>query len=103
MVEPSEFHKRKGHNILEGVLLEMIGDKVDEEMDHIRELMTPPPDPLSKEVLSSINFQDIATRLNSQEGALSLWRILEMACWTKWQDYRNKHKNPVQVCLIAVL
>ncbi|KAJ7259410.1 hypothetical protein C8J57DRAFT_1640173 [Mycena rebaudengoi] len=83
------------------VLLEFattcISDTIDQEMKVSAHLFLSPPEDLSQEHLTSLDFGKLTKRV--QRFAPSLWQILQRAAYTPEQEARNKHKNPDMVVL----
>ncbi|KAJ7666119.1 hypothetical protein DFH06DRAFT_917823, partial [Mycena polygramma] len=99
---PRRTHKRKGKKPAGGrrALLEFatncISDTIDREMKLSAHLFLSPPEDLSEEHLTSLDFGEMKEAI--QKDAPVLWRILRQAAYTPAQAARNKSKNPDMVC-----
>ncbi|KAJ6499887.1 hypothetical protein DFH09DRAFT_945039 [Mycena vulgaris] len=100
---PRRSHKAKGKRPAGGrrVLLEFattcVSDAIDREMKLSANLFLSPPEDLSEEHLTSLDFDELKVLI--QMHAPILWRIFRRAAYTPLQESRNKHKDPDMVVL----
>jgi hypothetical protein len=74
-----------------------VSETVDREMKLSAHLFLSPPEELSEEYLTSLDFGEMKDSI--QRDAPVLWRILQQAAYTPEQVARNKHKDPDMVHL----
>ncbi|KAJ7168074.1 hypothetical protein C8R43DRAFT_1121280 [Mycena crocata] len=74
-----------------------VSDAIDREMMVSAFLFFSPPQDLSEEHLTSLDFDELKDQL--QQLLPILWRLLRRAAYTPQQDAKNKHKNPDMVVL----
>jgi hypothetical protein len=72
-----------------------ISDMIDREMKLSASLFLSPPEELSEEHLTDLDFGVFMERV--QASAPILWQILRRAAYTPEQEKRNKYKNPNMV------
>ncbi|KAA1473667.1 hypothetical protein DENSPDRAFT_780361, partial [Dentipellis sp. KUC8613] len=84
---------------LKEFVVECAADLAKEEMARIAPMMTPSPDPLSMESLTSLDFSKLSQQLQSPQGCPILWSILRHAGWSKEQAMHNSHKTPENVIM----
>ncbi|KAJ6548849.1 hypothetical protein B0H19DRAFT_997293, partial [Mycena capillaripes] len=72
-------------------------ETIDREMKFSAHLFLSPPDELSQEHLTSLDFGEMKNSI--QRYTPVLWRILRQAAYTTTQTVRNKHKDPDMVVL----
>ncbi|KAJ6625547.1 hypothetical protein B0H10DRAFT_2430336 [Mycena sp. CBHHK59/15] len=74
-----------------------VSNAIDREMMVSAFLFLSPPEDLSEEHLTALDFHELKGQL--QELLPILWQILRRAAYTPQQEARNKHKNPDMVVL----
>ncbi|KAJ6586278.1 hypothetical protein DFH09DRAFT_910806 [Mycena vulgaris] len=80
--------------------IQCISDAIDREMKLSAPLFLSPPEELSEEHLTGLDFEVLM--LAVQKHAPILWLILRRASYPPEQETRNKHKNPDMVVLHMV-
>ncbi|KAJ7466528.1 hypothetical protein FB451DRAFT_1485526 [Mycena latifolia] len=86
-----------GRGTLLDFAVKCVSDAVDREMKISAPLFLSPPEELSEEHLTGLDFEELA--LSVQKHAPILWRIFRHTTYTPEQAARNKHKNPDMVVL----
>lgn len=72
-----------------------VSDAIDREMKIAAPHFLSPPEDLSEEHLTSLDFNKL--KLAVQADTLILWLLLHCAAYTPEQQVQNKHKNPDMV------
>ncbi|KAJ7722007.1 hypothetical protein B0H16DRAFT_1790019 [Mycena metata] len=86
-----------GRQALFNFAVQCISDAIDREMKISATLFLSPPEDLSEEHLTSLDFEDL--KVSVQSCAPTLWLIFRRAAYTPLQETRNKHKHPDMVVL----
>ncbi|KAH9923719.1 uncharacterized protein BXZ73DRAFT_91408 [Epithele typhae] len=83
-------------------VLDSAASLFDQELKKAIPLLSPRPDPLSKESLTSVDFQDIGQELQSEDAAPHLWTFLHRLALTPRQTRENKNKFRFHVVLMII-
>ncbi|KAJ7785521.1 hypothetical protein B0H14DRAFT_3584045 [Mycena olivaceomarginata] len=86
-----------GRQVLFDFAVQCVSDAIDREMKISAPLFLSPPEELSEEHLTSLDFE--ALKVQVQTSAPNLWLIFRRAAYTPLQEARNKHKHPDMVVL----
>jgi hypothetical protein len=81
--------------------LQCVSGCVDREMKISAPLFLSPPDVMSEEHLTSLNFSNLKSKVI--QTAPIFWNILRIAAYSQRQGIRNKHKDPDMVCASSYL
>jgi hypothetical protein len=84
-----------GRQVLFDFAVQCVSDAIDREMKISAPLFLSPPEELSEEHLTSLDFE--ALKVQVQTSAPNLWLIFRRAAYTPLQEARNKHKHPDMV------
>jgi hypothetical protein len=82
--------------LLEEFALKTVCSCIDRGIKLSASLFLSPPEDLSEEQLTSLNFDSFKTEVKSRNPML--WEVLRHAAYSPLQKSRNKHKDPDMVC-----
>ncbi|KAH9902527.1 hypothetical protein C8Q73DRAFT_741902 [Cubamyces lactineus] len=100
--DPPTSKSAGGGEAMDKFVLACAGKLLENEMEDIALQFCPPPDILSKEKLTGVNFREVGCALQST-GAPRLWSILQRLAWSPRQQKENTVKNPFHVILTIIL
>jgi hypothetical protein len=85
---------------LQEFAIECVGDLIDREMKSSAHLFLSPPEDLSEEQLTKLDFQKLKAQIICD--APIFWRLLRRAAYSEKQELRNKHKDPDMVTKVFI-